>query len=511
MITAERIAATLTPTYLTTLHVGEERTVGGLALHEPGSSDVVDPTDLVLVVGARDEHDLLEVVDAGRGSAGLIARHGIAVRPAVVKACRDHGLTLLALADDAVLSSTVTILRDVIDQAARTASSGWSPQSVYTDLFSLADVLSTLINAPVTIEDARSRVLAYSTGQFEVDEARTSTIIGRQVPAALRDQLRALGVFRRLARSDEPFFVPARDTWLKGRLIIPVRAGGEWLGSVWAVMDEEPPADKVASARTAAAVLALHLLRLRAMGDLARQLQREQVGALLRGELVEPPDALPDGPWRAVALTGPRAAGEPEERVTVWTALGQRHGWRQPVLGDLDGVVHAVVSDAPVVRPGTWAWLRGIVESEASADATLGAAAGRAVETPAGLGESAGQARELLALTGTSDSRTVLDIDTDWAPVVIARAARGLRGTSALSPLQRLVAQDEEQAGDMVATLCAVIDHWGEPQRAARALGVHPNTVRNRLARLTKDPAFDLEDPTVRLALRLEALALRES
>ena len=141
MITAERIAATLTQTFLTTLHVGEERVVHGLALLEPGSTEVVDPADLVLVVGARDERDLLEVVEAGRVSAGLVARHGIAARPAVVKACRDHGLTLLALADEAVLSPTVTILRDVIAQAARTAASGWSPQSTYTDLFAMADVL----------------------------------------------------------------------------------------------------------------------------------------------------------------------------------------------------------------------------------------------------------------------------------------------------------------------------------------------------------------------------------
>ena len=154
-----------------------------------------------------------------------------------------------------MLEAVLTILRDVIAQAARTAASGWSPQSTYTDLFAMADVLRSVINAPITIEDARSRLLAYSTGQDGADAARTSTIIGRQVPLALRDEYRALGVFRRLARSDEPIFVPARDSGIKARLIIPVRAGGEWLGSVWAAVEEEPSAEQVTALRTASAVL----------------------------------------------------------------------------------------------------------------------------------------------------------------------------------------------------------------------------------------------------------------
>ncbi|WP_436702145.1 PucR family transcriptional regulator [Nocardioides sp. BYT-33-1] len=524
MMTAEQIGAALTPSFLTTLAVGEARQVGGLELVEAGSREAVLPGDLAVAVGVRDERDLLAVVDAVGPCAGVVARQSVAASPAVVAACRERGLTLLALADDTALSAAVTMLRDVV-QTAREESDGWSSGSVYTDLFALADVLAALLDAPVTIEDARSRVLAYSSGQHGIDEARTSTIIGRQVPRQVRDHFRSLGVFRRIAQADDPVFVPAGGAEVKPRLVIPVRAGGEWLGSVWAVVPAEPAAEVVARARTAAEVLALHFLRLRTRGDLHRRLESEQVRAVLRGEAGSVPGGA-DGPWRAVVLAGPRSDLEPEERVTVWTALAQRHGWRSPLLCDLDGRVYAVVRDAAapgataapaapgapgepgaktVTGPGSWSWLRDLVAAEARTDRTLRAFAGGAVGSPDRLAVSAAQAVEVAGLPH-ADARPVSTVDEAWAALVLARAVRGVGAAPPVSPIAALVAQDREHDSELVATLCAVVDHWGEPQRAARALGVHPNTVRNRLARLARTVPVDLEDPVARLALRLEAL-----
>ncbi|MCR1781332.1 helix-turn-helix domain-containing protein [Nocardioides carbamazepini] len=506
MMTAEQIGAALTPSFLTTVVVGEARQVSGLELVEAGTREAVLPGDLTVAVGVRDEADLLVVVDAVRACAGLVARRALAVSPAVAAACRERGLTLLALADDTALSAAVTVLRDVVAQTGRDAD-GWSSGSVYTDLFALADVLAALLDAPVTIEDARSRVLAYSSGQHGIDDARTSTIIGRQVPREVRDHFRSLGVFRRIAHSDEPVFVPAGGAEVKPRLVIPVRAGGEWLGSVWAVVAAEPAADAVARARTAAEVLALHFLRLRTRGELHRRLESEQVRAVLRGEAATLPGGS-DGPWRAVALAGPRSDLEPEERVTVWTALAQRHGWRAPLLCDVDGVVCAVVRDRPAAGPGSWTWLRDLVEAEARADPTLAAAAGGAVDTTERLVVSAAQAVEVAGLRRTAGRPVpaVSTVDEAWPALVLARAVRGAGAAAPVSPIAALVEQDREHDSELVATLCAVIDHWGEPQRAARALGVHPNTVRNRLARLTRAVPVDLEEPVTRLALRLEAL-----
>ncbi|MFN8029759.1 MAG: hypothetical protein U0Q10_05375 [Dermatophilaceae bacterium] len=78
----------------------------------------------------------------------------------------------------------------------------------------------------MTIEDARHRVLAYSSRHPRADPARVSAIVGRRVPAAVVSTLRAGGVFRRMARSDEPFFLAAGVTPdLGARFVVPVRAG----------------------------------------------------------------------------------------------------------------------------------------------------------------------------------------------------------------------------------------------------------------------------------------------
>ena len=116
------------------------------------------------------------------------------------------------------------------------------------ELFALADACAALVGAPITIEDTQSRVLAYSSTQDVADPARVSTIVGRRVPDEVIASLRGRGVFRRLARSDQPFFVPA-GRGLGARLVVPVRAGTEWLGSIWAVVDDEPPDRRAAVAQ----------------------------------------------------------------------------------------------------------------------------------------------------------------------------------------------------------------------------------------------------------------------
>ncbi len=504
VITAEGIASMLAPNILTTVHVGAARPVAGLDLAEPGVAETMGPGDLVVVVGARDLEDVRELVADAAASAGLVLRKALAEEPGLVELCRQYDVTLLALADDATLSATIALLHDLIDQATRNSANDSASGSVYSDLFAMADTLSVLLGAPVTVEDPRSRVLAYSTGQQGVDDARTSTIVGRQVPQAVRDHFRSLGVFRRLAASDEAFYVPSGEAGVKPRLVVPVRAGGEWLGSVWAVVEDEPSPELLVNARASADVLAVHLLRLRALGDLDRQLQRERLRALLEGKTSGRPNGLGDGPWRAVVLRGPRADLEPEERAVVWTAMAQRRGWRRPMLTELSGLVCAVVTTG--VQPGSWSWLQSLVESEQDLD--LGLTAGRAVAELSDVAESAAQARQLYELVPATGAPAVRTIDVDWAPVVLARAMQGIGSTALVSPVVELAASDRERGGDMVATLCAVIDHWGEPRRSARALGVHPNTIRNRMARLGEQLTTDLEDPAKRLALRLEAYYL---
>ena len=299
MITATGLADALTSAAAELLP-GADRPILGLEIVEPGDGLLIEPGDLVVLLGARTEQEVLEVVDRAASASGLVLRRRWAACADVRDRCTEAGLAALVVADDAPWSWVVSLLRTAVDRPA-----ALTPQrsvDVYGDLFEMADTVSGLLQAPVTIEDATSRVLAYSTGQDDVDEARTSTIVARQVPRDVRSHFRSLGVFRRLATSDEPFLVPAGAGGIKARYVVPVRAGGEWLGSVWAVVDEPVADAHLGELSAAAQVIALYLLRLRSQSELHRQVQLDHVRTLLQGTVAEPPSWLGDGPWRVGIL-----------------------------------------------------------------------------------------------------------------------------------------------------------------------------------------------------------------
>ncbi|WP_416952390.1 PucR family transcriptional regulator [Nocardioides sp. T5] len=499
MITASTLCDALTSAFVEVLP-GAERSVVGLELVEPGDAVLLEAGDLVVLVGARTEDDVVGVVQRAAPASGIVLRRQQAASPRVRELSQQLGLSVLVVEDDAPWSWVVSSLRTAVDRPAALVSQ--RRVDVYSDLFELADELSSVLGAPVTIEDATSRVLAYSSGQDDVDEARRSTIVGRQVPREVRSHFRALGVFRRLASTDEPFLVPGTDAGVLARYVVPVRAGGEWLGSIWAVVDQPVPPEKQREVCTAAQVVALYLLRLRTQSELQRQVQLDSVRNLLATPADDNPGWLAAGPWRVVILRGP-ADLDPEARCEVWLALARRHGWRQPLLADLGGVVYAIVAAAGD-GAGTWPWLRRLVTQEARTGMQASAVGGRPTGAVSGLPASRALADELTAQLGGEQS-SVVAVEERWSDMVVTRAVAGLEGATLLSPAAALLGSEHAALRE---TLRAVLDHWGNPRRAAEVLGVHPNTVRYRMARLGEVCDLDLHDPVQRLAVRLELEAV---
>jgi len=497
VITAAGLAEALSPTFVELVQPGAERPVLGVEVVEAERPAHVERGDVVLLVGARTADEVLAAVDALGEAAGVVLRRGWSDDPAVRRRCADAGTALLSVADETPWSSVLAVLRSVLETAHAGAD------QVYGDLFDMADKIGALIDAPITIEDATSRVLAYSTGQEGVDEARRSTIVGRRVPREVRDHFRSRGVFRRLARSDEPIFVPA-DADARARYVVPVRAGGAWLGSIWAVVDEPPAPEQARRLQAAAEVVALSLLRLRVQSELHRQVQLDEVRTVLRGAATERPAWLEPGPARVAVLLGPAGLGA-QARCELWLTLARRHGWRQPVLAELDGVVHAVLSAS--TGPGGWPWLAELVREEALRSPSVAMRLGSAVDDVGGLARSCAEAAELAETDLGERADAVVAVDDAWAALVLHRAVAGLAGAPLVSPVSALLGAAPDET--LVATLEAVIDYWGEGRRAARALGVHPNTVRYRMARLAELCPVDLDDPAQRLAVRLELARFR--
>ena len=514
MITAPDLVVAVGPALFEIVVTGSaDSEVRDVFLADPQEPATGGPGDLVLGLGLRNAEEAVELVErcAAGNASGVVLRTGLAQDPAVVATAERWLLTLVALQPSVTWAHVVWLLRGVIDRAAAPDSPAAGDAGVHQELFALADAAAAIVDAPVTIEDNQSRVLAYSS-QHDVDDTdptRVSTIVGRRVPAEVIAHFRARGIFRRLARSSEPFLVPDGPNGIRPRLVVPVRAGGEWLGSIWAVVDGPVSAEVTAELSNAASALALHLLRLRAQADVARRSAIDRLRTVLRQFSPDTPVdvRLPSPPWRVVALGSPAGYDVPQE-LDLWEANGRRNGWSEPLLADLDGTVLAVVSDAD--GPGSWRWLRKLVTDLAKDSPGTTAAAGGRAHGPADLPSSRAEAVELLRLVrrGVAPG-PALRVDQAWHVLTVHRAVTSLDTTKLDGPLATLLRHDIEHDTGFVDTLQAWLNYPGQPQQAAKQLHLHTNTLRHRMKRIGEIATLDLTDPKERLALQLQIAAVR--
>lgn len=513
MITVRGVVDRVGPTLLHVRLGGTAQHVSDVVIAEPGRRDQVGDGDLVLGVSVRTARDAVELIRhcGAKGAAAVLLKPPLPTRAAVLDATRTRELALVEVDASAAWAQVVWLLRSVLDAAADESELGDAPSGGLGDLFRLADAAAAVIDAPVTIEDANSRVLAYSSRQDRTDPARVSTIMGRRVPDDVLARFRSRGVFRELSRGRTTIFVPEQKDGTLPRLIVPIRMGGELLGSMWAVVPGPVSAERAAAFADTAPVVALHLLRRRATEDAERRRSAELVRSVLDGRgsvrLVAAELNLADVPHRVVAIASQTqdTLGAEGQRLALWERITTGVG-RHPAVAELHDVLYAVVPDQD--GEGGWPSLRAALAGDRTP--TL-VAAGPPVRL-ADLAESRAMAEELLALLRAGlVSGPMTSHEQAWPVLVLHRAAVAAAGAGAteFGPLPLLLAQDEGSGTSYVDTLYEWLRHPGDPRAASRALRIHPNTLRYRVARLTELVAVDLEDPDVRLALLTQLTALR--
>ncbi|MEU3062035.1 PucR family transcriptional regulator [Streptomyces subrutilus] len=234
-----------------------------------------------------------------------------------------------------------------------------------------------------------------------------------------------------------------------GGLHLAVYALGDGRSLARATPGRAPGDHTIASV---AAVLLTLLTAPRPAGDAAGALTRLLLGG-------SPAEALTPGPWYAVHAAG---AGDPGAlAAALGTVLLDRRGHR----------VRLVTDRAPGPQPG---WRLGVSAPAApgglpAADAQAGRALDRAEAARAPLARHAQGG--LAALLDPAEARA-------YAQALLAPLSPALRET-----LRRWLA------------------HHGSWDRTAAALGVHRNTVRQRIARTAALLEADLDDPDTRMEL----------
>ncbi|MFE0027545.1 PucR family transcriptional regulator [Amycolatopsis sp. NPDC059021] len=522
MVSVRNVVDRVGPTLLHALQLPEDPpAVADVVIAEPGGSPSFSGGDLVLGVAITEAADAAELVKASarQGAAAVLLKPPLAAKPTVKRAAKSAGIALVQVHAATSWAQLVWLLRTVLDALADESESlenGGDPGS--GDLFRLADAVAAVVDAPVTIEDTNSRVLAYSARQDLTDPARVATIMGRRIPDDVLARFRSRGVFRELSRGRQTIFVPAQRDGTLPRLIVPIRMGGELLGSMWAVVAGPVSEERAAAFADAAPVVALHLLRRRAHTDAQRRATAELLRAVLEGRAT-PRKAmaeldLSDEPHRVVVIEVAGGDGRDAEgpRLALLERISQGIG-RRPVATELGGLLYAVVPDT--TGPGGWRELRTALNEQPAKrrGGTLRAAAGAAGEI-GDLAVSRAQADEALGLLRADlVDEHVVAFEEVWTALALHRAATS--GAAAkvadLGPLKALHTHDQANRAGYVDTLYEWLRHPGDPRAAAKELRIHPNTLRYRMRRLLELVPLDLDDPDVRLALITQLVALRWS
>ncbi|MFJ1562067.1 PucR family transcriptional regulator [Streptomyces mirabilis] len=506
--------------------------VGGVVIHDPIDEQTLPHRALVLGVGVGSSQEIAELlIDLGRqGASALVVRAPVILTPQIEAAVAQSGTVLLGLMRGASWTQVAAMLRSRLaeDDMSKAEPEGAS-SAPSGDLFSLANAVAALLDAPVTIEDRSSRILAFSGRQDEADRSRVETILGRRVPEHLTRLLEDRGIFQALYRSEQPVYVEPLDTGSNdsklARVALALRAGDEILGSIWAAVQTPLSPDRSRSFCDAGKLIAQHMLHLRADADIERRLRSDLVSAALEGT-PRSPDAL-----RQLRLL---------DQSNIVLALALQHSAKP----DSSGAAHAhLVAELQRIADAFAVHLSSVHQSAVCAvigEVAYGImpvlrrrpdseerAARVAVDFLDRIGDRAhilvGVGPVALDSTGLPRSRADAEralrvMQVDGASRRVARMADvqvdalllelgdmvHVRGEPLTGAVARLVAYDAKHHASLVKTLRAWLEAFGDVIEASAAMYVHPNTFRYRLRRLVEVGDIDLTDAKSRFAAMLQ-------
>jgi len=442
------------------------------------------------------------IVAAGKARAStVLIRWGGTLDKDAVQNARSLGLAVVLVEPEVSWSHLSGLVYGLVLEGRETES-GRGP----TDLFALADTLAAAAGGDVVIEDQLHRVLAYSNLESKADRVRLETIMGRRSPDSIRTLFEGRGVYRHLARSDEPLFVePSEVHDFQGRVAVAIRAGRELLGSLWIGTNTPLTEERRQVITDGARISALHLLRSRASADLERQVESELVIRMLEGsadaKATTSQLGLQTENLRVIAL---QAHVEDELHAGVLLAFEKAttgFGWSRQSRSALFGnTVYTVMPETTAEATRSRTWTEGII-AELPAHVRVTAGIGGPADAAA-LPASREEADESLALHAPRPGTPLIVYDESWDQILLHRLRVVTKSgrTPARAPVVNLRRHDADFRTNYVQTLQTWLEHNRDTTSAAASLAMHPNTIRYRLRKISHLTGLDLESPGQRLA-----------
>jgi DNA-binding PucR family transcriptional regulator len=390
-----------------------------------------------------------------------------------------------------------------------------------TDLFGLAQSLADRIHGMVSIEDEQSHVLAYSASGDEADELRRLSILGRAGPPEHLKWIGQWGIFDALRAGGDVVRVAERpELGLRPRLAVGIRQPAlderrapVFAGTIWVQQGSRPLADDAEEVLRGAAVLAARIMSRLAARPSTHTLRAQELLGLSESGSVDVDTIarelgiVSDGDAALIGFHTP----DRHARLADVLALSA-NAFRADAQVARRGSRVYVLLPQTAKRSSLTSWIRGTIS---------------ALHSEVGLQLRAVVAAPIAGLAGLASVRAEVDRVLDSAerhpdsfgPVTSLAEARS---TVLLDEIVTMVAADERlvdqrvrdlQARDpeLVQTLRAYLDSFGEVAAAAQQLNVHPNTVRYRARRIEKLLSTSLANPEVRLLLSLGLRAIERS
>lgn len=526
-LTARRLVRDVGPAVLRVVAEGTrlDDPLDEVTIHAPGAPAQLRPGCLVLGIGVTTEHDLRELIAAMESDgAGVLA-----VKTPVPRSVGAATSTIIEVNEDASWMHVATTIREQLLDYARARV---RPDGGDSELFTMANAIYTALDAPVTIEDRFSALVAWSAGQDRTDTERIETILGRAVHQRTLARQRERGEFELLRASTDPVYLESTGPEQLPRVAIAVRAGAEVLGYIWAVVTEPLDEARTARLREFASIVALRLAGQRAETSYARH-QRGELAASVLGGAADPVEAsrlqLGSGPICVLAaaprlprIAGPDVAGDAATATelrrfadTLEYFLTAVHPRSASVTGT--GAVYALVAWPP----------RHSSALEATADLAsdflartplIGdfvVAVGGPADSPGHIGGVRAQVDASLRAQRHPNERgpSVRTVEDTALSVLLLHLAdvTGSLGLPDTTGALRRLGEHDGPSEQLTATLAAFLDAAGVTDVASAALHIHANTMRYRLRRIREVSGLDFADADAMLLahLQLRVRALR--
>jgi len=373
-----------------------------------------------------------------------------------------------------------------------------------SSLRDLARTLGELIGRSITFEDPDGKLLAYHEIGSPGDAVRRATLQDQQSPAPMLEAMERHGLFAQIRASTGPVRIPAMPEigLASARVVCPIRIGAELVGLVWIIEGESSLSElDNRAAEHAALVAALSIAHQRELASMESRLGYASFLSLLEAEgddeqAIERARLLgfdPDGRHRIGIAVIPeplplsREAFLRRERVAGKLRARLAAAGTRPLLtAQLNHVAFLLPEglDPAGIAP-------------AIDDEGVALVIGRAYSGTAGVRRSYREARSLLNYTSSSRVRT-------FEEALVPRVLMGDEGArdafieDLFGPLR--TRKGGETLKRALLSLAASGFNFKE---TAQTLGIHPNTLRYRLARAVDATRLDLEDPDVRFRLQL--------